>query len=81
MIADRIEAGTFLAAAAALRSKIRVRGVRTDHLAKTIEVLESTGCQFNVGNDTIEADGRNATGTLRAVTRPFPDFPPTCRPR
>jgi UDP-N-acetylglucosamine 1-carboxyvinyltransferase len=74
VIADRIEAGTFLAAAAALRSKIRVRGVRTDHLAKTIEVLESTGCIFNVGNDHIEADGREATGTLRAVTRPFPGF-------
>jgi UDP-N-acetylglucosamine 1-carboxyvinyltransferase len=75
VIADRIEAGTFLAAAAALRSKIRVRGVRTDHLGKTIEVLESTGCRMNVGNDAIEADGRDARGTLRAVTRPFPGFP------
>lgn len=75
VIADRIEAGTFLAAAAALRSKIRVRGVRTDHLGKTIEVLESTGCVFNIGNDHIEADGRNATAPLRAVTRPFPGFP------
>jgi UDP-N-acetylglucosamine 1-carboxyvinyltransferase len=43
-------------------------------MAKTIEVLESTGCIFNVGNDHIEADGREATGTLRAVTRPFPGF-------
>lgn len=74
VIADRIEAGTFLAAAAALRSKIRVRGVRTDHLGKTIEVLEQTGCRINVGNDAIEADGRDAHGTLRAVTRPFPGF-------
>jgi len=75
VIADRIEAGTFLAAGAALRSKLRVRGVRTDHLARTIEILESTGCKFNVGNDAIEVDGREAHGTMRVVTRPFPGFP------
>jgi UDP-N-acetylglucosamine 1-carboxyvinyltransferase len=75
VIADRIEAGTFLAAAAALRSKFRVKGVRTDHLASTIKVLESTGCKFSLEDDNIEVDGRDAGGTLRAVTRPFPGFP------
>ena len=49
--------------------------MRTDHLVSTIEVLESTGCKFSLTEDSIEADGRDADGTLRAVTRPFPGFP------
>jgi UDP-N-acetylglucosamine 1-carboxyvinyltransferase len=76
VIADRIEAGTFLAGAALLRSQITVEGLRRDHLEATVEALEQTGCTFEEEDDgtTLVADGRNATGSIDLVTRPFPAF-------
>jgi UDP-N-acetylglucosamine 1-carboxyvinyltransferase len=75
VIPDRIEAGTYLSAAALLRSEIEVRGTRPDHLAATIDVLSLTGCRFEVDEDVIHVDGRQARQALNAVTRPFPGFP------
>lgn len=74
VIPDRIEAGTFLAAAALSRSRIEVQGVRPDHLKATLAVLEQTGCRFEVHEDRIQADGSDAGRPLQAVTRPFPGF-------
>lgn len=75
VIPDRIEAGTFLCAAAILRSKLKVEKVRPEHLQATMDVLGSSGCSFEVASDAIEIDGRNAERALNAVTRPFPGFP------
>ena len=75
VIPDRIEAGTFLAAAALLRSRITVEGVRTDHLASTIRVLEATGARFEIDDDRVVADGTEAHQPINAITRPFPGFP------
>lgn len=76
VIPDRIEAGTFLAAAALLRSRISVVGVRLDHMEATIEALEQTGCVITPEADgtTLVADGREASGSIDLVTRPFPGF-------
>jgi len=75
VIPDRIEAGTFLCAAAILRSKLKVNKVRPAHLGATIDVLQSCGCSFEIASDAIEIDGREADRALNAVTRPFPGFP------
>ena len=74
VIPDRIEAGTYLTAAAILRSKLRVDKVRPEHLGATLEVLESCGCEFETSSDSIQVDGRNAEKPLNVVTRPFPGF-------
>ncbi len=76
VIPDRIEAGTFLAAAALLHSEIEVRGLRRDHLEATIEALEQTGCTFTEkdGGQTLVAHGQNARRGVDLVTRPFPGF-------
>jgi UDP-N-acetylglucosamine 1-carboxyvinyltransferase len=75
VIPDRIEAGTFLAAAALLHSKITVEGVRPEHVASTLDALSMTGIRFEVRDTTIEIDGRNAHRPINAITRPFPGFP------
>jgi UDP-N-acetylglucosamine 1-carboxyvinyltransferase len=75
VIPDRIEAGTFLCAAAILRSKLKVKKVQPQHLGATMDVLKSCGCSFDSTSDAIEVDGRNAEAPLNAVTRPFPGFP------
>ena len=74
VIPDRIEAGTFLLAAAITRSTLTVAPVISDHLRAVLTKLEEVGCQ-------VEIDGTSVTlkaETIRAVdlrTQPFPGFP------
>lgn len=75
VIPDRIEVGTFLAAGAMLHSKIRVEGVRPEHVASTVDALSMTGARFAVHDDAVDVDGSSAHRPLNAVTRPFPGFP------
>ena len=74
VIPDRIEAGTFLLAAAITRSHLRIAPVIPEHLGAVITKLEEVGC-------TIEHDGIGLTlkaSHIDAVdlrTQPFPGFP------
>ncbi|QPN65310.1 UDP-N-acetylglucosamine 1-carboxyvinyltransferase [Synechococcus sp. CBW1006] len=74
VIPDRIEAGTYLLAAAITRSHLRVAPVIPEHLGAVITKLEEAGCR-------IENDGIGLTlraDNVRAVdlrTQPFPGFP------
>ena len=74
VIPDRIEAGTFLLAAAITRSALRITPVIPEHLGAVITKLEEAGCRIShdgIGV-TIEARQINAVD-LR--TQPFPGFP------
>jgi UDP-N-acetylglucosamine 1-carboxyvinyltransferase len=74
VIPDRIEAGTFLLAAAITRSRLRVFPALPEHLGAVITKLEEAGCR-------IDPDGRGLilnAEKIRAVdlrTQPFPGFP------
>jgi UDP-N-acetylglucosamine 1-carboxyvinyltransferase len=75
VIPDRIEAGTFLMAAAATGGGITVEGCRADHLDAVIDTLRRCGVQLEQQGDAIEV---HPDGPLRAVdvnTLPYPDFP------
>ncbi len=72
---DRIETGTFLAAAAATRGEIRLRDTRADILDAVIEKLRDAGAHIESGADWISL---RMNGALRAVslrTAPYPAFP------
>ena len=57
-IYDRVEAGTFMVAAAITKSKITINGAIEDHLRPTIEKLKECGVKFeSLGGDTILVDG------------------------
>ena len=74
VIPDRIEAGTFLMAAAITRSTLRVEPVVPEHLNSVLQKLRDCGCQLDI-------DGVGITirpGEIKAVdviTQPFPGFP------
>ena len=74
VIPDRIEAGTFLMAAAITRSKLTVEPVVPEHLSAVLQKLRACGCQLEINDRTITI----TPGEIRAVditTQPFPGFP------
>jgi UDP-N-acetylglucosamine 1-carboxyvinyltransferase len=75
VIPDRIEAGTFLMAAAISRGDVRVERCRPDHLTAVLEKLKEVGVRLEEGEDSIHV---LPGGPLRAgnlLTLPYPDFP------
>jgi len=75
VIADRIEAGTIMAAVAMAGGEVRLTGVNPAHLAPVTMVLRDMGCEINEEEFclTIRADGRPQP--VEVVTRPYPGFP------
>jgi UDP-N-acetylglucosamine 1-carboxyvinyltransferase len=71
---DRIETGTFLAAAAAAGGRIRLAGVAPQTLDATLGKLREAGAKITAGEDTLEIEmaGRPASVSLR--TAPYPGF-------
>ncbi len=75
-IYDRIEAGTFMIAAAITNSKIKINGVNEEHLRPVIEKLKEGGVIFSeYKNNSIIVDGRNKKSPLDIKTLPYPGFP------
>ena len=75
VIPDRIEAGTFLMAAAITRGAVRVEHCRPEHLGTVLEKLRDVGVRLEIGPSAIEVrpDGPLRPGNL--VTLPYPAFP------
>ena len=74
VIPDRIEAGTFLIAAAATSSSITVSPVIPNHLEAVLNKLEESGSKITKKGNSISIKGKN----IKAVdikTAPFPGFP------
>lgn len=75
VIPDRIEAGTFIAAAGITGGEIHIRNININHLEYPVECFSKAGVEIEIlSNDHIVAKGR----TVRPVeleTRPYPFFP------
>ena len=74
--ADRIEAGTYLAAAAVTKGEITIEGINPNRLMKVIEKLNSTGAEINLGTDSISINmKKDVPNPVDITTAPFPEFP------
>ncbi len=73
---DRIEAGTYLVAAAATRGRIKLREACPQYLEAVLHKLEEAGADVTVGPDWIELDmhGRRPKA-VNIKTSPYPGFP------
>ncbi len=74
VIPDRIEAGTFLIAAAATSSSITISPVIPNHLEAVINKLRETGSLIMIRDDSITIQGK-AIKAVDIKTAPFPGFP------
>ena len=72
---DRIEAGTFLIAAAITRSTISISPIEHEHLAEVINKLEISGCKFKYSQKSITIIPNQILNSVNITTMPFPGFP------
>ncbi len=75
IIPDRIEAGTFMIAAAITKGDIKIQGCRLEHVGALIEKLEPAGAGIQVSDDTIFVKGPDIIKSVDIKTMPFPGFP------
>jgi len=71
---DRIEAGTFLAAAAATRGEVVVHGACPAHLAAVLDKLRESGARIETGTDTIALSMPDRPRAVSVRTSPYPGF-------
>jgi len=74
VIPDRIEAGTFLIAAAATSSSITISPVIPNHLEAVTNKLQESGSKITIKGNSITIKGKKIKG-VDIETAPFPGFP------
>ena len=74
--ADRIEAGTYLAAATVTKGDVTIEGINPNRLMKVIDKLKNTGANINFGKNFISISMKNDVPyPVDITTAPFPEFP------
>lgn len=74
IIPDRIEAGTYLALAAAMGEGVTVHNVIYEHIESFIAKLEEIGVEMNISEDSIEVLPSRNLKTVDVTTSPYPGF-------
>jgi UDP-N-acetylglucosamine 1-carboxyvinyltransferase len=75
IIPDRIEAGTFLIAAAITKGKARIKGCNVEHMEAVIKKLLETGMEIEKQGEDLVAMGHDKVKSVDIKTMPFPGFP------
>jgi len=75
VIPDRIEAGTYMAAAAITRGNVLVRGARFSHLDSVILKLAEAGVEVRRAGDGIRVQHHGELHSVDFRTLPYPGFP------
>lgn len=74
-VGDRIEAGTFLVAGAAVGGPVTVQGVDPDHLGLALKKLHQMGVDLFITDDQITVERKEPLRSADIQTLPFPGFP------
>ena len=76
ILPDRIEAGTYMVAAAITGGHLVIRGGRKEHLSAPLTALKEAGCRIRIEGGDLDIEGPERPRELRRlVTLPYPGFP------
>jgi UDP-N-acetylglucosamine 1-carboxyvinyltransferase len=75
VIPDRIEAGTFMVAAALTRGNITLLDAEPDHLGAIMHKLRLAGAEITADGKIIDINGAAAVNSVDVKTQPYPGFP------
>jgi UDP-N-acetylglucosamine 1-carboxyvinyltransferase len=81
VIPDRIEAGTFMVAAAITRSDIHIENVVLEHIQPLIAKLREIGVEISPWSSGIRVIGSNNMRPSDIKTMPYPGFPTDMQPQ
>ena len=77
---DRLEAGTYLLAAAITGGDVTVRTISPGAVGVLLERLAEAGMEIRAGSDHVRCVGGPRPGSLHVETAPFPGFPTDLQP-
>ncbi|HET6418778.1 MAG TPA: UDP-N-acetylglucosamine 1-carboxyvinyltransferase [Geobacteraceae bacterium] len=72
---DRIEAGTFMIAAAITGGEIKIRNMRLEHLDALVFKLQDAGVEISNKDNVVRVKGPRRLKSVNIKTRPYPGFP------
>jgi UDP-N-acetylglucosamine 1-carboxyvinyltransferase len=75
MIPDRIEAGTFLAAAAITGGNVKIERCKPAHLTAEVAKFKKAGCVLEVGDNWIRLKAPKTLRPVDVTTAVYPGFP------
>ena len=76
IIPDRIEAGTFMAAAAMTLGSVTIKGIRLDHLSAVIDVFSQIGVRIDrLGDTACKVNANDGFRATDVVALPYPGVP------
>lgn len=75
-ISDRIEAGTFLIAAAMCGGEVELKRASAENISSLLHKLRENGCKIRVHNDKIYLENNRRLTSVKSIeTQPYPGFP------
>ena len=75
VIPDRIEAGTFMCAAAITNGQVHIERVRLDHMVAVVDRLRAIGVIVEAADAGAEISSARRLTAVDATTQPYPGFP------
>jgi len=72
---DRIEAGTYLIAAALTDSEIKIKEINPKIIKTEIDILKRIGSKIQLKNNEINIKGNKKIRNIKIKTAPYPGFP------
>ena len=72
---DRIEAGTFIIAAALIGERVIISGIEPKILKKELSILKRMGVKLNIKKDKVKVLGSKNIKPTSIITEPYPGFP------
>lgn len=75
IISDRIEAGTYVTAAAITKGELRITNAPVSSMEAVIEKTQEIGVELKVENNTIYVSSNGCLKGIDIITQPYPGFP------
>ncbi len=72
---DRIEAGTYLVAAAVTEGNLKISGINPNIIRTEIEIFKKLGLKIKIEKNQINVEGVKKIKNINLKTSPYPGFP------
>ncbi len=75
IMSDRIEAGTYLAAAAITKGQVAIHNAPLGYMSAVLEKFQEAGVRLSLADDRILVEPGGSLNGVDVKTRPYPGFP------